>query len=61
MPTYYESATYYMRKVGVADSELPLQEVVGLVCEWVGFLLVLICSSHEQLSIIIILAKAHYD
>ena len=36
--TYYESATRRLSRESLENSDLPLREIVQLVCEWVGFL-----------------------
>jgi hypothetical protein len=35
MLTYYESAIFHLRRAGVKDSDLPLREIIQLICEWV--------------------------
>ncbi|KAF8622539.1 hypothetical protein AX15_006937, partial [Amanita polypyramis BW_CC] len=32
--TYYESATYHLSRDVVENSDMPLHEIVQLVCEW---------------------------
>ena len=35
--TYYESASYRLSRDVLEKSDLPLSEIVQLVCEWVSF------------------------
>jgi len=46
--TDHESATCYLSRDVVESSDLPLHEIVQLICEWVSFLSVPISPSHGQ-------------
>jgi hypothetical protein len=61
--TYYESATRRLSKDAVENSDLPLREIVQLLCEWVSFCylcphlhLMHLMDNHRSS-----LAKAHQD